>query len=83
MAGGVEFEEDNFGKKPASSPGFSSNTPHFSNYGQPAVSSNVPKMIQWLMRKGVVKSESAGQWILVVIILLNFAIAYFVYKIFL
>ncbi len=79
MASGVEFEEDKFTytpKRPVLG-GFST-SPSFGSGGGPTVNHNDPKMVQWLMRKGFATSPASAQAILVVVIIINIAITYFV-----
>lgn len=67
----VEFEVDKmqYGTKPQASSGYV-------NAGATSIQGNEPKMIRWLMKKGIVKSPAAGQTILVVLIIINFVITY-------
>lgn len=72
MSSGVEFDEDKFSfGSPSPAPG---PVPSFSGYGQ--VSGNEPKMVRWLMSKGIVNSPAAAQRLLVIIMIINFIIAF-------
>jgi hypothetical protein len=80
---GVEFDEDNISygaprqQQTYTAP---SSSGSFGGGLQPGVTinRNDPKMVQWLMKKGLAKSPGAAQGILVVVILLNALITYFV-----
>lgn len=77
MSSGVEFEEDKMGYA-VKRQQFSNSQPTF--VGGVGINNSDPKMIQWLMRKGIVKSSGAGQVVLIVILLLNVIITYFIIK---
>ena len=67
MSNGVEFDEDrnNFSPRPVMTSG---------GYVPGNQTSNQPKMVQWLMKKGIVKSPAIGQVILVAIVIINIII---------
>lgn len=44
---------------------------------------NEPRMIQWLMRKGIVKSSNSAQIVLVGLVIVNIIITFAVIKYFL
>ncbi len=75
MSSGVEFDEDSL-KYTAlrKSAGFSV---------VPGQSDNQPRMVRWLMNKGIVKSPAVGQVLLFVIIAINIIITFIVIKFFL
>lgn len=77
MASGVEFDEDkfNYGARPARPGGIPSGG---MGYGRPAPASNVPKMAQWLIKKGIVKSEGAAQGLLLAVVIINIIITFVV-----
>ncbi len=67
MSSGVEFEEDKIGysmQRPGA-PGFASQQ-----------DGNEPKMVRWLMKKGIVKTAKAGEMVLTILIVLNFIITF-------
>jgi len=70
MSNGVEFEEDKYG--------LSTNRP--SNFSPVSGGSVSSKMVQWLIDKGIVKSESAAQGLLLGIVILNVIITIVVIK---
>lgn len=82
MASGVEFEEDKFSYKPPSQvqTGFSSRPAFSAPTGQVNINRNDPKMVQWLMRKGLANSPASAQAILLVVIIINLAITYSIIK---
>jgi hypothetical protein len=79
MSSGVEFEEDKFNYTPQRpAPGGFSAPPSFGGGGAPVINRNDPKMVQWLMKKGFATTPAAAQGILIIIILINIAITYFI-----
>ncbi len=83
MSSGVEFDEDSlkYARRPVATGGFQSGQ-QYSFPGQP-VGGNEPKMVQWLMRKGIVKSPNAAQAILIGLVIVNIIITFVVIKYFL
>jgi hypothetical protein len=80
MSTGVEFDEDKISygaprqqtySAPPASGGFG---------GQPGamINHNDPKMVQWLMRKGIVKSPAAAQTLLILVVIINIALTYYI-----
>jgi hypothetical protein len=82
MTTGVEFEEDklSYGNPSRSRP---SGAPTFSGYHQTIPADNEPRMIRWLMKKGIVKSTHMAQGLLVALVIINIIITYVVIKYFL
>ena len=87
MSNGVEFEEDQFGygRKPFNqggqvSQGVPVSNTQFANYGSARAE---PKMTQWLMRHGFVKSPKGAQVILIAVVIINIIITFVVIKFFL
>ncbi len=78
MPSGVEFEEDKmrYGRPP----GFVGQNSPTNQY---VPTGNEPPMVRWLMRHGLSKSPISAQIILVVVVLINIAITYFIIKNFL
>ena len=76
MSSGVEFEEDNFGRKPTyPSQGANSFSGSY-GYQYSADSSSVQQkgMVGWLIRHGIVKSATGANVILFGVVLLNILI---------
>lgn len=74
MANGVEFDEDKF--RYGRPPGFVEKTPG----GEYVQTGNEPAMTRWLMKHGMAKSPFTAQLILVIVVLLNIAITYFIIR---
>ncbi len=85
MSSGVQFEEDNlnFSKPHPTSPGGSSSqsttSAQFANYSRFG-GHNSSKMVQWLIKKGVVKSPNSAQAILILVVIINTLITFVVIK---
>lgn len=75
MSNGVEFEEDKYGIQ-----GKIRAQQSFVATQSGEVSSS--KMGQWLINKGFVKSSTGAQVILIIIVLINIAVTFFVIKYF-
>lgn len=75
--GGVEFEEDSFGynKKPRYG-----NLSGGGNSNLSVGGGKEPKMVNFLMRHGIVKSSRTGQYILIAIVIVNTIIAYIMFR---
>ncbi|OHA16625.1 MAG: hypothetical protein A3C79_01735 [Candidatus Taylorbacteria bacterium RIFCSPHIGHO2_02_FULL_45_28] len=76
MSSGVEFDEDKAsygGRPPYAKQGSSFSGGNFSSG-----SSRQPKMVAWLMRKGIVKSPAAAQVVLIAVVVVNLVITYYV-----
>lgn len=75
MSSGVEFEEDKFEYTPQANSGqiLSNNQgiPDFNN-------TNHKGMIGWLIKKGIVKSENSAKAVLLVIVVINILITFYV-----
>lgn len=76
MSNGVEFEEDKYGLG-----GQMSAQQRFAS-PQVGGSSVQSKMAVWLIKKGIVKSETGAQVVLLVVVVINIAITFFVIKYF-
>ena len=76
---GVEFDEDKLKYAPRSSASGGSYTP-LNRYGSP---NTEPKMVQWLMKKGIVKSPATAQIVLITLVIINIIITFVVIKYFL
>lgn len=78
MSSGVEFDEDTFGR--AVQAAHQSSRPSFSSQGSFGVNINPndPKMVQWLMKKGIVKSPGMAQAVLLAVVIINIIITYVV-----
>lgn len=79
MSSGVEFDEEgsNFARPSASrntvgSSNSRSSAPQYSPTG------NEPAMIRWLLRHGYVKTPTAANAVLLVLVALNILVTYFV-----
>jgi hypothetical protein len=71
MSNGVEFDVDSssrYAPRPGTTPG------NFSPTG------NEPKMVKWLMKKGIVKSPRVGQAVLIAVVIVNIIITIAVIK---
>ncbi len=81
MSSGVEFDVDKaeYETRSPARP----YTPGPGNSGTFSGGGNEPKMVKWLMKKGVIKSAGAGQAILVGLVLVNLLITYVVVAYFL
>lgn len=75
MSNGVEFDEDKYGLA-----GQTSAQQRFAGPQSGRVNS---KMAQWLITKGIVKTETGAQAVLLVVVILNIIITYFVIQYFL
>ena len=71
MSNGVEFEGDKFS--------LGNQRPQFNQAGMGA-NSGEPKMVRWLMNKGIVKSANIGQLVLIGVIIFNIIITYIIVK---
>ena len=85
MSSGVEFDVDS-----AESAVHSPSRPYvgvtksaFVGGGGYAPGSNEPKMVQWLMKKGIVSSPKGAQMILIGLVIVNLIITYVVISYFL
>lgn len=80
MSSGVEFDEDQLKYAPRANttPGGSFGAP-----GQFVTPNNEPRMVQWLMKKGIVKSPTAAQVILIGLVVINLIITFVVINYFL
>ena len=67
MSNGVEFDSDS-GSRYAPRPGSTLGTTVPSNFSP---TGNEPKMVRWLMKKGIIKSPRAGQAILIAVVIVN------------
>ena len=79
MSSGVEFDEDQLKYAPRRAAGGSfglSNTGPGGGYVPGG--STEPKMIQWMMRKGIVKSPRMAQGILFGLVIINLVVTYIV-----
>lgn len=83
MSSGVQFDEDalKYSRPRPAVGGVSGGYSPMSQFAGP--SGNEPRMVQWLMKKGIVKSPNAGQFILVGIVIVNIIIMFIVIKYFL
>ncbi len=81
MSTGVEFDEDKISYGAPRQQTYSA-APSSGAFGgsQPGamINRNDPKMVQWLMKKGFARTPGAAQGILIVVILINLIITYFV-----
>ncbi|MEN9912998.1 MAG: hypothetical protein RLY66_406 [Candidatus Parcubacteria bacterium] len=84
MSSGVEFDEDSlkYARHIPAAGGFQQTQQQYSFPGQ-QMGGNEPKMIQWLMKKGIVKSPNMGQAILIGMVIINIIITFVVIKYFL
>ena len=84
MSSGVEFDEDSlkFARRPVPTGGGFQSGQQYSFPGQ-QMGGNEPKMVQWLMRKGIVKSPNMGQAVLIALVIINIIITFVVTKYFL
>lgn len=75
----VEFEGDNRQYAQSANQGMnnSSGDPIQANR---VVPTSVPKSINWLMKKGIIKSPHVGQGILVGVVILNIVLIYLILK---
>ena len=75
MSSGVEFEGDNmqYSKKTGTPGGAGSGS-----FGNPGMNGGQPKMVRWLLKKGIVKNPGAAQGILVAVIIMNIIITYLI-----
>lgn len=77
MSNGVEFEEDKYGL------GGQMNAQQRFVPGQSGgTSASSSKMARWLINKGIVKSDSGAQIMLIVIVIINIIVTFFVIKYF-
>lgn len=78
MSSNVEFETDKIAYPTRSrvSSGFVGNSNSFG-------ANNEPKMVRWLMKKGIVKSPAAAQVVLITMVIINLIITYIIIKYFL
>lgn len=74
MSNGVEFDTDNSSRFVPRSGGISGS----SMPGNFAPTGNEPKMVKWLMKKGIVKSPRIGQAILVAVVIINIIVTFVV-----
>jgi hypothetical protein len=78
MSEGVEFEEDKrtYTRQPGAPVSFSGGN----NFTEKQYSPNgsEPKMVQWLLRHGYAKTPTSANVILLIVVAINIAIAYFV-----
>jgi hypothetical protein len=86
MASGVEFEEPGSGfrgRATVSSGGIPDfgGAPPPPGYTDPRMA-NVPKMAQWLMKKGLARSPHVAQAILIAVIIINIIITFLVVRFF-
>jgi hypothetical protein len=75
MLNNVEFETDKveYDTRPRTSSGYVAP-------GTGGINGNEPRMVRWLMRKGIAKSPLMGQVILIGLIVVNLIITYIVIK---
>jgi hypothetical protein len=78
MSSGVEFDEDQL--KYAPRPNTPAGSYSMNQYGSPNTD---PKMVQWLMKKGIVKSPAMAQAVLIGLVVVNIIITFIVIKFFL
>lgn len=76
---GVEFDEDKLKYAPRTASSGRSYAP-MNQYGTPSTD---PRMVRWLIRKGIVKSPAAAQVILITLVIINLVITFVVIKYFL
>lgn len=78
---GVEFDEDKlkYASRPSPTASGGSSYP-YNQYGTP---STEPRMVQWLMNKGIVKSPKVGQAVLFSVVIINIIITFIVVRSFL
>ncbi|GEM_PF-1360261 len=87
MSSNVQFDEDSFSygnsstqsARPVHSTNSGPSNPS-SNVSYSPVDKNAPKMSQFLMRHGLAKSDTVAQLILVAIVIINAAVAYYIFK---
>ncbi len=77
MSSNVEFETDKIAYPMRSR--VSSGSANSGSFG----ANNEPKMVRWLMKKGIVKSPVAAQVVLIALVIINLIITYIVIKYFL
>lgn len=77
MSYGVEFEEDKFEYSPQNKP--QQAMPVFQGGVAPETTTHTG-MVGWLIKKGIVKSENAGKFILLAVIGINILITAIVIK---
>lgn len=79
MSNGVEFDEDKYGLggQMSAQQRFASPSPGMTHSGGGS------KMAQWLIKKGIVKSDTGAQVVLIIIVVINIVITYFVINYFL
>jgi hypothetical protein len=82
MSSGVEFDEDNlkYARRPTAG-GFQQGQP--SAFPGQQMGGNEPRMVQWLMSKGIVKSSNSAQIVLVGLVVVNIIITFAVIRYFL
>jgi hypothetical protein len=80
MVEGVEFDEEKktYARPPGAPVSFSGGNSFNEHPYSP--NGSEPKMIQWLLRHGYAKTPAVGNVILLIVVVLNILIAYFVFK---
>ncbi|MEK7642068.1 MAG: hypothetical protein AAB365_03730 [Patescibacteria group bacterium] len=83
MSSGVEFDEDKlkYTPRPVAGGGFQPNQYAFS--AQQGGGGNEPRMVRWLMKKGIVKSPNTAQVVLIGLVVINIIITVVVISYFL
>lgn len=76
---GVEFDEDKLKYAPRATASGGVYTP-LNQYGTPSTD---PRMVRWMIKKGIVKSPAAAQMILITLVIINLIITFIVIKYFL
>lgn len=77
MSSGVEFEEDKFEYSPQNQT--QQTAPVFQGGVAPDAATHTG-MIGWLIKKGIVKSENTGKYVLLAVIVINIIITFIVIK---
>ena len=77
MSSGVEFDEDKLKYAPRSAGGFSGGG------GYTPGAENQSRMARWLMAKGIVKSPSAANAVLITLVAINIVVTFIVITYFL
>lgn len=80
MSSGVEFDEDALKYAPRPNMHTSSGSYSVNQYGTP---STEPRMVQWLMKKGIVKSPATAQVVLIALVVVNIVVTFIIIKYFL
>jgi hypothetical protein len=78
MSEGIEFDEDKLKYAPRPNAHASLGSYSAGQYGVP--NTNEPRMIQWLMKKGIITSPAAGQVVLIAFVIINIIITFVVIK---